>query len=101
MDNKVFDAEGNELHIGDRVVVGDVGLDFNVSTIGKEGTVVVLHSGGYEVGLLFDDNVSGGHSLGGRVDNRRGYYGCGAQVSAACSKPVEITVGFDELFGDI
>lgn len=97
----VVDSGGNELHVGDRVVVIEPGLDFNSDTIGKEATVLVIGAGRHEIGLCFDDAIVGGHSLGGRLDVPTGYYGFGAQVILTNDIPANITVSFEDLFGDI
>lgn len=97
----VVDANGIELHVGDRVIVVEPGLDFNRSTIGKEATVRVIGAGGYEIGLCFDEAIAGGHSLGGRLDVPTGFFGFGAQVVLTNDVPANITVSFEDLFGDI
>ena len=97
----VVDRNGNELHVDDRVIVVEPGLDFNSDTIGKEATVRVIGGGGYEIGLCFDEAISGGHSLGGRLNVPTGYFGFGAQVVLTNDIPANITVSFEDLFGDI
>ena len=103
MQDVIVDRDGNELHVDDRVIVVEPGLDFNSNTIGKEATVRVIGagSGSYEIGLCFDEAIAGGHSLGGMLDVPTGYFGFGAQVVLTNDIPANITVSFEDLFGDI
>lgn len=93
-----IDSEGNELHVGDRVIVVDeYGLDGNRHTVGKSGTIKTANDNW--VGVEFDVNVEG-HDLDGRTKYGYGYFGSSRSLLLLSeNQDVEIVITIDDVFG--
>lgn len=92
------DSEGNELRIGDRVIVVDEdGLDGYRPTIGASGTIKTAQDNW--VGVEFDVNVNG-HDLHGRTKYGYGYFGSSRSLLLLSeSQDVEIVITIDDVLG--
>lgn len=93
------DSEGNELRIGDRVIVVDEdGLDGYRPTIGASGTIKFVQEDDW-VGVEFDVNVEG-HDLHGLTKYGYGYFGSGRSLLLLSeNQDVKIVITIDDVLG--
>lgn len=95
------DANGHEIHIGDRVRVIDLFAGQRLSN--RCGTVVQLKDAswttpaGWNIGVAFDENI-GGHDLNGACTEGYGRWGYGCEVAVIPSHLNEIKIEFNSLF---
>lgn len=95
------DANGHEIHIGDRVRVIDSFAGQYLSN--RCGTVVQLKGANWttnyewNIGVAFDEYI-GGHDLDGVCTEGYGRWGCGCEVAVIPSHLNEIKIEFNSLF---